>query len=1247
MAQDMLDQRLRHTIMSRTVAIYTAKASDDYGVTSVTDNVRQLMGYEPLEFTEDSSFWLEHVHPDDRSRVLDEMPCLFRQGSHTVEYRFAHKDGTYHWIRDEMKLVADGAGHPAEIMGFWIDITEGVRAEETLERRAIQLALLRDMGGMFAAILDLEAMLDRAAHLVQESFGYHYVALFILDREQDELVMKAKAGDFAHLFPPGHRLKPGQGMIGWTACHGVTLLANDVALEPRYLNTYPDVVPTQSELSVPIRVGDEVMGVLDIQSPQLHAFDDNDVLVMETLADQIAVAIENARLYKAVLRELGEREQAEEALREGEERYKQLLGSVTDYIYTVSVENGRAVATVHGRGCVAVTGYTSDEYEAAPYLWYHMVYDEDRPAVLEQVDRVLAGQTVPPLEHRIVHRDGSIRWVRNTMVPRYDAQQRLVAYDGLITNITERRQAQSQREAALEALRESEAALKSVFLAAPTGIGVVCNRILTQVNDRLCEMVGYSSDELLGQSARMLYPSDEEFEWVGKEKYAKIRERGTGAVETHWRRKDGSIIDVWLSSTPLNPSDLAAGVTFTALDITERKQAEERLRRRNRELALLNQIIAASASDSEPGALLETACRELARAFDVPQAAAALLNEEKKQAVVVAEYCAEGRPAALGAIIPVKGNPSYQYLLTQKVPLVVDDAQADPRLAPIHELMLRRGTASLLLLPLIVEGEVVGSLGLDAVELRHFSPEEVSLAWSVADQLAGALARARLAQAHRRLITAIEQATEGVVITDIQGLVLYVNPAFESITGRSRAQTVGRTSFAFAGDKPDTDLYEQAWAALRAGKVWQGRFLRRTKEGAPAGVAATVTPVRGESGAIVSYVAVIRDITHELQLEEQYRQAQKMEVVGRLTAGIAHDFNNLLTAINGFAELMQLELPPDDPLQETTNKILSSGRRAADLVRQLLAFSRKQIMEPHVLNLNKVVGDMDKMLRRIIGEHIDLRVRLGSDLWPVKVDPTQINQVIVNLAVNARDAMPSGGHLTVETANVILDEDDVARYLEVPPGRYVLLAISDDGVGMSDDVKAHLFEPFFTTKEVGQGTGLGLATVFGIVKQSGGHIRVYSEEGRGTTFKIYFPLAQETAVDLPGDEEANALPRGTEMILVVEDDLTVRELVDRLLTQHGYVVLMASGGVEALYLARQHSGEIRLLLTDVVMPGLSGAALAEQLAETQPALKVLFMSGYTNDAIVHHGVLEPGISFLQKPFGPVDLLRKVRAVLDS
>jgi CheY-like chemotaxis protein len=372
-----------------------------------------------------------------------------------------------------------------------------------------------------------------------------------------------------------------------------------------------------------------------------------------------------------------------------------------------------------------------------------------------------------------------------------------------------------------------------------------------------------------------------------------------------------------------------------------------------------------------------------------------------------------------------------------------------------------------------------------------------------------------------------------------------------------------------------------------------------------------------------------------------------MEAIGRLTAGIAHDFNNLLTAINGFAELLQVELLPDDPLREMTDKILHSGRHAADLVRQLLIFSRKQIIEPRVLGLNTVVAEMNKMLQRIIGEDIELNPLLAPDLWMIKADPTQMEQVILNLAVNARDAMPEGGRLTIETANVIINEAYATAHLSPQPGEYVLLAISDNGVGMSQEVKAHLFEPFFTTKDRGKGTGLGLATVFGIVKQNGGDIWVYSEEGLGTAFKIYLPRAEKATLPLASREIGAEMPTGSETILLVEDDMAVREVARRILQRQGYSVLEAQNGQEALRLMAHHPGPIDLLLTDVVMPGMSGKALAEQGLALIPHLKTLFMSGYTDETIAHHGVIDPGVAFLQKPFSPVSLARKVRAALDN
>ena len=376
-------------------------------------------------------------------------------------------------------------------------------------------------------------------------------------------------------------------------------------------------------------------------------------------------------------------------------------------------------------------------------------------------------------------------------------------------------------------------------------------------------------------------------------------------------------------------------------------------------------------------------------------------------------------------------------------------------------------------------------------------------------------------------------------------------------------------------------------------------------------------------------------------------QSQKMEAVGQLTAGIAHDFNNLLTAINGFAQLIQLRLAPDDPIQEMVGRIWESGKRAAGLVSQLMAFSRKQIIDPKVLDLNAVVADMDDMLRRVIREDVELEMVPAPDLWPIKVDPTQMEQVIVNLAVNAAHAMPDGGKLTIETSNVVLGEDYVADHLEAEPGEHVLLAVSDTGVGMSPEVQAHIFEPFFTTKERGEGTGLGLATVYGGVQQNGGHIQVHSQEGQGTTFKIYLPRAEESGELSPRAEGARAMPAGGETILLVEDEAGLRDLARQVLERQGYALLEAVDGPQALDVAASHAGPIHLLLTDVIMPGMSGSTLSERLVQSRPDVRVLYMSGYADDTIRHHGVLEKGTAFLQKPFNPMDLARKVRAVLDG
>ncbi|MFI5182615.1 MAG: ATP-binding protein [Thermoanaerobaculia bacterium] len=409
-------------------------------------------------------------------------------------------------------------------------------------------------------------------------------------------------------------------------------------------------------------------------------------------------------------------------------------------------------------------------------------------------------------------------------------------------------------------------------------------------------------------------------------------------------------------------------------------------------------------------------------------------------------------------------------------------------------------------------------------------------------------------------------------------------------------------------------------------------------------------PLHDESGAVFGVLGMYEDITEQRQaagLKEQLLQAQKMESVGRLAGGIAHDFNNLLTAILGYAELAAGRLKPDDPSRLELSEIDKAAQRAADLTRQLLAFSRKQVFELRVIDLNRVVSNTHKMLRRLIGEDIEFVMSLKERLSSVKADTGQIEQVLLNLAVNSRDAMPKGGKLTIETSEVELGESYSTSHFDVPPGPYVVLAVSDTGTGMDAKALSHVFEPFFTTKEAGKGTGLGLSTVYGVVKQSGGHVTVYSEPGVGTTFRIYLPRVEDAPEMDRGSSAHAALAGGTETVLVVEDEEAIRRLTCRALEAYGYTVLSAAGAREAIRLCEEYAGEIHLMLTDVVMPGVSGRELARSAAALRPLVKVLFMSGYTDNVVVHHGVLDPGTPFLQKPFTPRSLAQKVREVLDT
>jgi len=500
----------------------------------------------------------------------------------------------------------------------------------------------------------------------------------------------------------------------------------------------------------------------------------------------------------------------------------------------------------------------------------------------------------------------------------------------------------------------------------------------------------------------------------------------------------------------------------------------------------------------------------------------------------------------------------------------------------------------------------------------------------------------------RKLSQVVEQSADTVIVTDRHGTIEYVNPAFEVLTGYQRQEVCGQTPRLLKSGEQGPEIYQEMWKAILAGDVFRGILVNRKKNGELYYVEESICPVRDASGQVTHFVANGRDLTERLRLEAQLLQSQKMDAIGKLAGGVAHDFNNLLTIITSYAELALDSVPQNSPLESKIQEILLAARRAAELTRQLLAFSRKQPQALRVADLNPVVARIANTLPRLIGEDIQFTFLPGDGLGRVRVDPLQIEQILMNLAANARDAMPQGGSLRIETSNVRLDDDYVDRKRAVIPlGRYALITVSDDGTGIPPQHLPHIFEPFYTTKPLGQGTGLGLATVYGIVKQNKGFIWAYSEPTMGTVFKIYLPCVEERHSPHKFQElKAESAPRGSETVLLVEDEQAVRRATAEFLTLQGYTVLEAKDGVHALSVAKNHGSTIHLLISDVVMPNMSGGQLAKELSQLRPGTKLLFVSGYAGKTVLDHKVVDLETNFLQKPYTLKQLSTKIRTALN-
>ncbi len=713
---------------------------------------------------------------------------------------------------------------------------------------------------------------------------------------------------------------------------------------------------------------------------------------------------------------------------------------------------------------------------------------------------------------------------------------------------------------------------------------------------------------------------------------------------------------------------LGSGLNRLLDDLSARAQTAELLANRLGVLSSVAHEFAEATRDSKR--LLDTVAKRLAEVVR-DQCVVRLVSADGRELVPMAMHGVDDAAERLlhevfSDPVPLEANPISRMVLETGEPFIAAKFDLDAvRPRPTQKFFdwaRRVGLHSLLILPLRNGGISLGQLLLTRYrpESPSFDERDLHFARALADHAAIAVANSRSYAGEQSARAAAEKAIDDLQASEARYRLMFDNSPLPK--WMYDAQTLGFLDVNVAAIR-DYGYSREEFLAMTV------RDLRAPDEtaGPPEGVGASHRPkfhilrLRKKSGEVILVevtshafklqdrtcrLAVAKDVTERHRLEGQLRQSQKMDAVGRLAGGIAHDFNNVLSVILSYCETMLGDLRPDDPMRDDVDQVRKAGMRAADLTRQLLMFSRQQVIEPKVLDLNDLLAGMDKMLQRILGADIDLVSVPTLPLGRIRVDPGSMEQVIMNLVVNARDAMPTGGKLTLETANITLDEDYAEKHHGVTPGPHVMLAVSDTGAGIDKATMDRIFEPFFTTKETGKGTGLGLSTVFGIVQQARGSLWVYSEPGKGTTFKVYLPRVDD-AIETPGIPEASTTRRGTETVLLVEDDDQVRAVARDILSRNGYRVIEARNAGEALLRTEQHLGPIHLLLTDVVMPQMSGPELAKRLVGIRPDMKVLCMSGYTDDSIVRHGVLESRVAYIQKPVTPAALTARVRAVLDA
>jgi PAS domain S-box-containing protein len=907
--------------------------------------------------------------------------------------------------------------------------------------------------------------------------------------------------------------------------------------------------------------------------------------------------------FRGMGRDITARVQAEQALRQSEERYRAILETMNEGLFENDLQGN--FTYINSTGC-KMLGYKREELigknfrefssaELADYIYkaFHHVYK--------------TGNTDIMIEYEIKPKDGSRRILQYHPWLIKDSNGKTIGFRSLVRDVTE-------QENAEDALKKSEEKYRTILETMNEGLfenDLKGN--YTYVNEAACKMLGYTKEELLGRNYREF--TRPELVKLLYDVFHRVYETGNPEllVDYEVERKDGTKRFHQSHPSLIRDADgKPVGFRNLVRDVTDRKNAEDALRKSEEKYRTILETM-------EEG-LIET---DLEGNATYVNNAACRLHGYRLEEMIGANFRKHHTPEMAERVYQIF-NRIYNT--------------GQPEMMEV-EIIRKDGS--------IRTHQSTGSL------MRDASGQPIGFRNIIRDVTEQKRAEENLMKSEKRYRMIAENVHDIICTVDYPGLrFTYVSPAVYRVTGFTADELLNRPAKEFV--KPETyaiaekllaqdlDLEEGVAPSLQTIEV---EFIR--KGGGTVWVEVSVTYNRDAKGRISEILGVIRDITERKSAEEERRrlesqliQAQKMESVGRLAGGVAHDFNNMLNVILGYAEFIKIQLSESDPLFKDVTEIEKAAYRSRDITRQLLAFSRKQIIAPRPVDLNDLIVNLQNSLVRLIGEDIDLRFFPGDNLWRIQFDPSQMEQIILNLGVNARDAMPAGGKLTIETENVHLNEAYCREHLGFSPGDYVMLVVGDDGVGMDRETLGHVFEPFFTTKETGKGTGLGLATVYGIVKQNDGFINVYSEPGRGTVFKIYIPRTLEEG-EVVEEEQDAAIVRGTGNVLLVEDDDMVRKMTDEMLGALGYTVIATDNPEEALLKIQNSETKVDLVITDVVMPGMSGTDLRDKMTAVRPGLKVLFMSGYTSNVIVHRGVLEENVHFIEKPFSMKDLARKV------